>query len=371
MKNRRGQPATKWFLYFFRKSISQRKGRVVIASVSVMLAVAIVTGMLGITSGIKEKLGSELKAYGANIIVSPLKGDSLDYDVMGTISKMDHVEDVTGQVFGRVFIRNHAIEIIGLDVKRLRDRGWRLFGNWPVKEDEILAGINLKDVLKLEKGITLSLENKDMKKDVVVSGFIEKGGPEDSAFIMSIEEAWDVTGIAKKLNAILVSGTSGELENVVENIRDVVSSAMVKTSRQVAFAEESLLAKIQLLMALVTVVVLFATAISVASTMGANVLERREEIGLMKAIGATRRDISSFYIAEAVLIGIIGGVSGFLLGFVFAQAVSKGAFDSFITVALYLPFLSLLIGLSVSVFAGYFPVRDAMKYNPAVILRGE
>jgi putative ABC transport system permease protein len=371
MKNRLGQPATNWFLYFFRKSVSQRKGRVVIASVSVMLAVAIVTGMLAIASGIKEKLGSELKAYGANIIVSHLKGDSLDYNVLGTILNIDHVEDATGQVFGSVIIRNHTIEVIGLDVKRLRDSGWRLIGNWPIKENEILAGINLKDALKLEKGMLLSLENRGMKKEVVVSGFIEKGGPEDSAFIMSIEEAWGVTGISKKLNAILVSGTSGELENLVQNISKAVPSAVVKTSRQVAFAEESILAKIQLLMALVTIVVLFATAISVSSTMGANVLERREEIGLMKAIGATRRNISSFYIAEAVLIGIIGGVSGFLLGFIFAQAVSKGAFDSFIRVALYLPFLSLMIGMSVSVFAGYFPVRDAMKYNPAVILRGE
>jgi ABC-type antimicrobial peptide transport system permease subunit len=64
-------------------------------------------------------------------------------------------------------------------------------------------------------------------------------------------------------------------------------------------------------------------------------------------------------------------VSGFLLGYLAAQAVSKGAFHSFISIKFYLPFLSLIIGLAIAVLAAYFPVRNAMKYDPAVILRGE
>ena len=371
MKGPHKRSATSWFLFFFRKSVAQRKGRIVIASLSVMLAVAIVTAMIGLTSGIKEKLGSELKAYGANIIVSPMKGDYLDYDALYSISKLNNVDDSSGQVFGRAFIDREAIEIIGVDVSRLKDKGWRLFGNWPEKKGEILAGINLKEVLKLEKGGKITLVNEERKIEFIVSGFTEKGGSEDNSLIMSIQEAWKMTGMERKLNAVLVRGKSGELDSIVRNIKETIPAAMVKTFRQVAFAEESLLAKIQLLMALVTIVVLFATAISVASTMGANVLERREEIGLMKAIGATRNGISAFYMAEAVLIGLLGGVSGFLFGYIAAQAVSKGAFHSFISITFYLPFLSLLIGLAIAVTAAYFPVRDAMKYDPAVILRGE
>lgn len=361
----------RWFLFFFKKSISQRKGRIVIASLSVMLAVAVVTALIGLTSGIKEKLGSELKAYGANIIVSPLKSDYLDYDALENISKLDNVEESSGQVLGKAFIDRQAIEIIGLDVKRLKDKGWRLYGNWPENKGEILAGINLKEVLKLEKGKTISLANEGRKIDFVVSGFIEKGGSEDNSLIMSIPEAWELTGTERKLNAILVRGKSGELDSIVKGIKDNIPAATVKTFRQVAFAEESLLIKIQLLMVLVTIVVLFATAISVASTMGANVLERREEIGLMKAIGATRNGISSFYMTEALLIGFLGGASGFLFGYIAAQAVSKGAFNSFINIPLFLPFFSISTGLAISVLSGYFPVRDAMKYDPAVILRGE
>lgn len=361
----------RWFLFFFRRSISQRKGRVLIASLSVALAVAIVTSMVGLTTGIKEKLGSELKAYGANIIISPQKGDFLSYEMLESIAKIEAVQGVTGQVFTRAFIDRQAIEIIGLDVVKLKDQGWRLFGSWPEKKGKIIAGINLKEALKLEKGGTVTLESEGKIFNYTVSGFTEKGGAEDNSLMMSIPEAWEITGSNDTLNAILIRGKSGELDSIVKKIKEIHPSVVVKTFRQVAFAEESLLMKIQLLMALVTVVVLFATAISVGSTMGANVLERREEIGLMKAIGAKRKEISYFYMTEAVLIGILGGVSGFLLGYLAAQAVSKGAFNSFISITFYLPFLSLFIGLAIAVIAAYFPVKDAMKYDPAVILRGE
>ncbi len=366
MKRRRN-----WFFFFFSKSLSQRKGRVIIASLSVMLAVTIITGMIGITAGIKDKLGSELKSYGANIIVSPLKGNYIQYEFVHEISKIADVEDATGQVFGNIEVKEHVFEVIGLDIDKVKEKGWRFSGKWPDMKGDIIAGVNLRDAFKFEEGSTVLLGNEGRKKEFKVSGFIEKGGPEDSAFIMSIREAWELTGADLKLNAILVRGKSGKLDNVVKGIKDIMPSATVKTFRQVAFAEESLLVKIQLLMVLVTVVVLFATAISVASTMGANVLERREEIGLMKALGATRNEISTFYMAEALLIGIIGGVTGFLFGFLAAQAISKGAFNSFVSIKVYLPFVSLFIGLIVSLVAGYFPVRDAIKYDPAVILRGE
>lgn len=361
----------RWFLFFFRRSIAQRKGRVVIAALSVTLAVAIVTSMVGITTGIKEKLGSALKAYGANIIVSPQRGDALSAAMQEKIAALNAVQDVTGQVFTRASVSRQAIEVIGLDVSRLQDKGWRLFGNWPAENDEVLAGINLKEVLKLEKGSVISIEGQAGKKDFRVSGFVEKGGAEDNSLIMSLPGAWKLTGADNTLSALLVRGRSGELDSIVAGIRQALPGVLVKTFRQVALAEESLLMKIQLLMALVTVVVLFAAAISVASTMGANVLERREEIGLMKAIGGTRREISRFYMTEAVLVGLLGGLCGFLLGFLAAEAVSRGAFNSYIPIAWYLPFVSLLIGFVIAVAAAYFPVRDAMKYDPAVILRGE
>lgn len=370
-----------WFFLFLKKSISQRTGRVIIASISVTLAVAVITGMIGITAGVRDKLGAALKAYGANIIVSSAEDGYIDAALLDEIVKIDHITDAEGQIFGSVQIEGESIEIIGLDLTRLRERGWRLSGGWPAKRGDILAGTNLKQALQIDTGRSIrlshSLEKEDKggvnKKEITftVSGFIERGGAEDNAFILSIADAWELTGLDNKFNTILVRGDTGRLPQVIKGIRDAFPSAVVRTFRQIALAEESLLGRVQLLMALVTVVVLFGAVISVGSTMGANVLDRREEIGLMMVIGATKNEISLIYAAEAVLIGILGGLAGFILGYVSAQIISKGAFDSYISMPFYTAFIALIAGLFVSISAGSFPVRDALRHSPAEMLRGE
>jgi len=336
-----------------------------------MLAVAIVTGLAGITSGIKDKLGSELQAYGANLIVSPGDQGLLDIDALKIISGLDSVENTSGQIYGRAFIKENSVEVIGLEMDKMRESGWRLGGSWPLNVREIVAGNNVKEALKIEKGDEISLQTNDRFIKFIISGFIERGGPEDNAFIMSLPQAWELMGIDNTLSAILVRGKSGDLDNISTRITAAVTGVKVKTLRQVAVAEESLLGKIQLLMALVTVVVFFAATVSIMSTMGANVLERREEIGLMMAIGATRNGIRLFYFAEAVLTGLAGGVAGFCLGYFFTQAVSWGAFHALIGIPFHLFIVSVAAGLIVSLIASHFPVVNALKYNPAVILREE
>lgn len=361
----------KGFYLFFLKSLSQRKGRIIIASCSVTLAVAVITGMIGLTAGIQEKLGAELKSYGANIIVSPDKDAFIDFREMENIARLKNVEDVSGQIFGKAEVNQQVIELIGLDISSISDRGWRLYGAWPRKESEIIAGINLRDALQLEEGMTLSLTHEGTTMNFVLTGLFEKGGTEDNAFILSLPGAWRLFGSHNKISTVLVSGRAGKLESLVQDIGDIVPSVNVRTSRQIALAEESLLGKMQLLMTLVTIVVLFAAGISVGSTMGANVLERREEIGLMKAVGATGGEITRFYRTEALLIGFLGGIAGYVFGYIFAQVTSRGAFDSLISVPVYTVMLSILSGLVLSTVSGYFPVRAALKDSAATILRGE
>jgi putative ABC transport system permease protein len=303
--------------------------------------------------------------------VSPDKDASMDFKEVENISRLKNVENVSGQIFGKAEVNQQVMELIGLDISGIRDRGWRLYGNWPGKESEIIAGINLRDALQLEEGRMLSLTHEGTTMNFVLTGFFEKGSAEDNAFILSLSDAWTLLGSPNKVSTILVNARPGELDTVVQDIRSMVPSVNVKTSRQIALAEQSLLGKMQLLMALVTLVVLFAAGISVGSTMGANVIERREEIGLMKAVGATGREITRFYRAEALLIGLLGGLAGYIFGYLFAQVTSRGAFGSLITVPVYTFVLSLVFGVLLSAASSYFPVRDALKDGAATILRGE
>jgi len=361
----------KRFLHFFLRSAAQRKGRNLMAALSVMLAVAVVTGMVGITSGVREKLGAELRAYGANVLVSPAKGGSFSKEIISRIRNIRGVDDASGQYFTVASIRGHEVEVIGLELDKFRKMGWKLFGRLPGREGEMLAGINLKTGLKPAEGNAEELIHGDLRREMILSGFIERGGPEDSALIMSLGDAWAVSGASDVIDVVLVRVSPSAFEEAVRQLRVTLPDASVKSVRQVASAEESLLSKIRLLMLLVTAIVVFASSISVASTMAANVFERREEIGLMKALGAKRRDIGAFFFAESLLIGAAGGFFGCLFGVAAAEVISMGAFGTFIRPAFYLPAISLLTGLLLSLVSGYFPVRDAMRSDPAVILRGE
>jgi putative ABC transport system permease protein len=368
----------KWMLLFLFRSMSQRKGRVIVASLSVTLAVSIISGMIGITEGINEKLGSELKAYGANIIVSPAEGGYLTSDLVNEVLGIENVTDAEGQLFGTALLYESASDFIGVDMKGLKGKGWKYEGTWPDKRKEILAGINLKRALNLDEGSEIFLapsltEDRGEQKRIkfIVSGFIERGSSEDNAFILSMEDAWELSGREGRLSAVLVRADPDAIDNVVSSMKQQFPFTEVKTFRQVAYAEQSLLGKIQLLMALVTIVVLLAAVISVGSTMGANVLERREEIGLMMALGATKNMINSIYALEAALMGLAGGCAGFVLGYLSTQAISSGAFGSGISMPFYIVFLSVINGLIIALLSSYFPVRDALKYKPAEILRGE
>ncbi len=184
-------------------------------------------------------------------------------------------------------------------------------------------------------------------------------------------DEWDLTGQKDRVSLFLVRAGPGRLSDAAERISSLAPAAEVKTFRQVAFAEEALLYKIQLLMFLVAVVVVFASFISAASTVGSNLFERREEMGLMMAIGAKRKEIRFFYTAEAMLTGLLGSLAGFFLGYIAAQIISMGAFDSYLSMPFYLVAVSFAAGLVISVTSSHFPVRNALKYSPAEILKGE
>ena len=362
-----------WFVHFLKCSLRERKGRVAVASLAVTLATAIVVGALGLSLGIRQQLGGELKAYGANVIVSKADG-FLDENVLGAVAAVPGVQEHSAQLYGRAWIDGTGVEVIGIQAEREAARGrLKVTGDWPTL-GQALPGVDLALALKLGPGGTVSpagLEGGDKVALLKVSGTVQSGGPEDSALFMGLSDAQALLGRQGLISAVLIRAPSSEIDATVQALMAAVPGAEVRTRREVAKAEEVFLAKIELLLLLVTAVVLVATAICVSSTMSATVLERMKEIGLMKAIGGTRTEIRSFYIAEGLAIGLMGGITGYVLGYMGTLAVSHGAFGSFIGVPPYVLVLSVAMGIIISVLSSMLPVGRALGASASVILRGE
>ena len=111
--------------------------------------------------------------------------------------------------------------------------------------------------------------------------------------------------------------------------------------------------------------------ICVSTTMMAVVSERRKEIGLRKALGASDESIIAEFMGEGLLLGGFGGLLGAALGFTFAQMVSRNVFNSSITFQpLVLP-ATIIVSILVTGLACLGPVRGAIDVDPAVVLKGE
>jgi putative ABC transport system permease protein len=357
---------TGWFFFFMRAAIIQRKGRFSLSILAVTLSIAVLMGLYSLSTGIKKKVGGVLKSYGANIIVTSEDEKNLTEDVVKRISSVPNIEDVMPQIYFTVTMEGVSVEVIGLDVNKMR--GFRLDGSLPAKDNEVLVGREIGSLLALHQGDRFSI--KEFPVQLKASGFIERGGQEDKALILETALARKIRG-GDFYSVLLIRAEPESLQAVKSKLEKIIPGGIVKTLRQVSVAEINLLRRMQLLMILVTIVVLISTGVGIASATGANVLERREEIGLFKSLGATSRMIGGLFLCEAVFSGILGGVGGFLFGLSMAEIVSRAAFGSYVSVPFHSALICLLVGVVFNAVSSYVPVREAMRYNPAEIMRGE
>lgn len=205
-----------------------------------------------------------------------------------------------------------------------------------------------------------------------VTGILSTGGEEESYIYMSLEDLQKLT-MDETLDVAELSVTADaqELETYSEAISDSDLGITARLVKRVAKSEASVLGKLQALVFLVTVVVLLLTMICVSTTMMAVVSERRREIGLRKALGASDGSIRKEFLGEGMFLGGLGGVLGAVLGFLFAQVVSVNVFGSSITFQPLLLPITILVSMAISAVSCQLPIKKAVAIDPAIVLKGE
>lgn len=190
---------------------------------------------------------------------------------------------------------------------------------------------------------------------------------------MSKDDLLSIVGGDDRLDIVEISVSAEEsaLNGYAETITENVEGVTPRLVKRVTQSESAVLTKLQALVFLVTAVVLALTMICVATTMTAVVAERRKEIGLRKALGASDGSIIREFMGEGLLLGGLGGLIGSLLGFVFAQFVSVNVFSSSITFQPVLLPITIIVSILVTGLACVLPVRSAIDIDPALVLKGE
>ncbi|MBI4320544.1 MAG: ABC transporter permease [Chloroflexi bacterium] len=278
---------------------------------------------------------------------------------------------------------------------------WRVQGRWASDDaaNEAMVGVALAQKLGLRPGDPLTVAYQGTTLELGVVGIVTTGSYEDSQIFAPLPTAQRLLGISNRVSKLLVSAltmpkeklapdirnkppedmTPAEYEKwycspildaVVTQIKEVIPEGDARPIRQISEAEGSFAVKIQLLMILVTGVALLASALGVLTTMTTTVLERRGEIGLMKAIGAENGQVAMVFLTEAALVGLLGGVLGYAVGIGLAAYVGRQVFSTVILPSPFVLPVALVLAIGIALLGSALPVRTAMKVEPTILLRG-
>ncbi len=365
-------------------SLLRRRSRMLVALLAIAIGATILSGLVTIYVDVPQQMGAQFRNYGANMILMPAEESFTDADMQESLSVISSKELVgaTPYQYNTVRIHEQPILAAGTDMAAVQKTSpyWLVEGQCPVKTHEILVGKNVAESLVLSVGesVTVSFTPEDKSKldttiDFEITGILNTGGSEEEYVYVSMEDMEELTALPAHVDIaeISVSAGSAQLQTYVDEINAGSTDISANLVKRVTASETTVLSKLQALVLLVTVIVLALTMICVATTMTAVVSERRSEIGLKKAIGASDSGIIAEFMGEGILLGGLGGILGSFVGFAFAQFVSINVFSSYISFRWLLLPITIIVSIAVTSVACLLPIRSATSVDPALVLKGE
>ena len=421
------------FIRMLKGALLRRGNRHLLIAVTIALGTAVATSMLSVMFDVGDKVNQELKSYGANIVVRP-RGAAVLNDLYGAESpEQAHLrEDELGNIKTIFWTYNildfapllpvevtdstgtqltltgtwfaHHLDLAtgeSLDTGLDKLRGWwTIEGEWATDAEPtgVMLGADYAARNSLKPGDTLTLSRGGSSVELRVKGIYESGDGADSGIYAPLKTAQTLLGQSGVVGSVEVSALTtpdndlarkaaknpqslsvseretwyctAYVSSIAYQIEEVMTDSVARPVRQVAESEGTILAKTQLLMVLVTILSLIASALAIANLVTANVMERSAEIGLMKAVGAKNRSIIALFLSEITIVGLLGGGLGYAAGLGLAQIIGHMVFASPIAFAPVALALVILLVLLVVLGASIPAIRYLLRLNAAEVLHG-
>jgi putative ABC transport system permease protein len=278
---------------------------------------------------------------------------------------------------------------------------WTLEGEWPddASTDQAVLGHILARRLGVKRGDALDVAGPDgASRPLKVVGVFNSGSAEDDQAFLPLAAVQDMTGLGGLVQRVEVSAlTTPEndlarraarspaslsakewetwyctayISAIAYQIEEVLTDARAKPILQVAESEGAILGKIELLMALLTVLSMACSALALSNLVTASVLERSTEIGLLKAIGATDLDVLLLILAEILLTAVAGAAAGYALGIWFSRIIGATVFGAAISVSsTAIPLVGAMV-LFVTVLGCLPAIKLLLSLRPTQVLHG-
>lgn len=410
-------------LNIITRSFLNQKKAMALMIVSVAVGTALIASLINISLEIEGKVSKELRSFGANILIEP-KIEGLA-DISGQKRYLRQEDIIKAKT---IFWRNNILGMapfldakaevkIGERIEQVDVAGmwyekqlplpgekkkflagtntvfpwWHINGEWPVSTGTVAAGSGLSERFRIKKGDALQVDGRDF----IVSGIFETGGGEESWLLMDLRSLQELKNMDGKVSRVFISALTkpmddfayrdpdsmnqteyekwyctGYVTTIASQLEEVFAGSTAKPVWKVAGTEGRVLGKLNLLIYILSFIILIAAALSVSTTMIMSLLRRVEEIGLMKAVGADSTKILIIFLSEGLIIGLIGGVFGYLLSTAAVEFIGSTVFNSGFEQRAELFLLAVGSAVLISIIGTVIPVRRALKIRPGIALKG-
>ena len=378
-----------------------------------------------------------MRAYGANLIVTPLADsengksgidDAMVEHTTEMVSAKGSEKHATYR-YENVRVNAAPYVMAGVNPAQVRNLNhhWVVDGSWP-SAGKVLVGRDVADAMGLKVGGSITIgyrasdnaassgqasqsgtdgtdgtaqsgtdgtsdgqtssgstgaqqtQNGHVSSDIMdtsgtefrVAGIVDTGGSEDSIIYALAGDVDKLTGSTRGVDVIEYSSGASDLTALVNSINDM-TSMHVKAQQvtKITASDTRVITMLQTLFWIVSLVVLVFTLVGVGTTISSIVSQRRNEIGLRKALGASSHAIGVEFYVESAVYGLLGGLLGTVTGYGMARWLCATVFERSIGFNWWLAVVSVVFSALVAVVASIPPVHRATRIDPAVVLREE
>lgn len=425
---------------FFRMLLSavfRKRSRAVMAVVASLVGAATLSCLAMICIAVPQQMNQEMRAYGANLIVTPLADsengksgidDAMVEHTTEMVSAKGSEKHATYR-YENVRVNAAPYVMAGVNPAQVRNLNhhWVVDGSWP-SAGKVLVGRDVADAMGLKVGGSITIgyrasdnaassgqvsqsgtdgtdgtaqsgtdgtsdgqtssgstgaqqtQNGHVSSDIMdtsgtefrVAGIVDTGGSEDSIIYALAGDVDKLTGSTRGVDVIEYSSGASDLTALVNSINDM-TSMHVKAQQvtKITASDTRVITMLQTLFWIVSLVVLVFTLVGVGTTISSIVSQRRNEIGLRKALGASSHAIGVEFYVESAVYGLLGGLLGTATGYGMARWLCATVFERSIGFNWWLAVVSVVFSALVAVVASIPPVHRATRIDPAVVLREE
>lgn len=395
------------------KTIATRRVRSWLTTIGVVIGVFLIVSLLSLSEGLKGAVLQQLGKMGkdlitimpgdaSNIFTSMQGGAKLTAEDIKIIEKTDGVDVVVSMNYTAITARYKDIKktvlVYGDDWKNAmeiykNDMGWKVGqGRWPIpgKNEVIIGKIVAEETFP---GIKVGSEIIMNGRKFSVAGILESLGSKDDDSMVGLDLGIfrSITGEREGAKMAFLKAESGySADTVVNNLKRSLednrkrqigqepsdSSYTILTSEKITEIVASVMGVIQAVIIGFASIAIVVGGIGIMNTMYTSVSERIKEIGIMKAIGAKNSTITTIFLIESGIFGMLGGLGGTVLGFALAKSIEiylqvHPLFYLKADVGPGLILFSITFSFLIGCISGYFPARAASRLKPVDALRYE